>query len=595
MKREEPLIDIFLRYEKKPVRILLGLYKGNYLLLLLSGLFYLIKHSPAWVMPIVTAQIITAITDGGTAAWDLVLQNAIVLAGLVVLNVPMNYLHVHCRSKALRRVEVKLRSAIVEKLQQLSIPYHNEMQSGKLQSKVIRDVEAVQTLSEQLFVNLLNISINISVSLAITASTNLTIFLFFLITIPVASLTIKLFRKPIEQKNRSFRQEMEKTSANFVEMEDMIAVTRAHALEDVEMEKMRRQAQQVANEGYHLDIIQANFGSISWAVFQFFQILTLVFSSKLSLDGQLPVGNVVLYQSYFTTLVNQVTGLITLIPMIAKGLESVRSVGEVLTSLDVEDYRGKRVLAQVQGSFCFEHASFRYQDHSKMVLDNFSLKVNPGETIALVGESGAGKSTLINLIIGFIKLSDGQYVIDGVDSKDLDFRSFRRQLSVVPQNTILFSGTIRDNISYGNPSISDNEILQAIESASLTSFLAEQEQGLDTMITENGGNLSGGQRQRLSIARALIRKPKVIIFDEATSALDSVSENVVMEALDRLIEGRTAFIVAHRISTIRKADRIILMQGGHIAEMGTYEELMALKGDFYTMQQLQAGKADDYE
>lgn len=589
MTSEDPFIGIFQHYEKKPVRILLGLYKGNYFLLILSALFYLIKHSPAWVMPIVTAQIITAITEGGAAAWDLVLRNALILAGLVVLNVPMNYLHVRCRSTALRRIEARLRSAIVEKLQQISIPYHNEMQSGKLQSKIIRDVEAVQTLSEQLFVNLLNITINITVSLAITASTNLTIFFFFLITIPVASLTIKLFRKPIEQKNRSFRQEMEQTSADFMEMEEMIEVTRAHALEDVEMEKMRRQAQQVADEGYRLDIIQANFGSVSWAVFQFFQILTLVFSAKLSLDGQIPVGNVVLYQSYFTTLVNQVTGIITLVPMIAKGLESVRSVGEVLTSLDVEDYRGKKALAKARGSFSFDQVSFHYRDQTKMVIDNFSLEVKPGETIALVGESGAGKTTLINLLIGFIKPTSGHYRIDGVDSEELDFRSFRRQLSVVPQNTILFSGTIRDNISYGNPEISDSEILEAIRSASLENFIAQQEHGLDTVITENGGNLSGGQRQRLAIARALVRKPKVIVFDEATSALDSVSEKQVMEALDRLIEGRTAFIVAHRISTVRKADRIILLRDGRIAESGTFEELMALEGDFYTMQQLQAG------
>ncbi len=577
----------------KPIKILFGLYKGNYGLLLLSALFYLIKHSPAWVFPLVTANVLNALSEGAGNVRGVVLRNLALAGGLVILNIPMNYLHVRCRSKVLRRVEAGLRSAIVEKLQQLSITYHNEMQSGRLQSKMIRDVEAVQTLSEQLFVSMLNIIINIGVALAVTAFKNMTVFVFFLLTIPAASIFIRIFRRPIESKNRAFRHEMEKTSAEFMEMEEMIEITRAHALEDVEMKRMKQQAQLVADEGYRLDIIQANFGAVSWAIFQFFQLFTLGFSASLVIRKLMPVGNLVLYQNYFTMLVNQVTAVISLVPIISRGLESIRSIGEVLVSQDVEDYEGKKPLEDVEGAFRMDNVSFRYGEDEDWVLEDFSLDVKAGETVAAVGSSGAGKTTLMNLLIGFIKPTRGKIYIDGQDAERIDYRSFRRHLAIVPQNSILFSGTIRENISYGNPDIPDARIMEACRAASLESFIKDLPEGLDTYLSENGANLSGGQRQRLSIARALVRQPKVIIFDEATSALDSLSEKAVLDALDRLIEGRTAFIVAHRISTIRKADTIIVLQDGHIAEIGNYDELMAMKGQFYTMQQIQSGEISD--
>lgn len=590
--RQKYFQTVFLRHEGKPFFTVVQLFRGNYWRIILAGLFYILKHSAAWVSPIVVSRIINAITEGGENTWNVLIQSAILLGSLVLFNIPMNYLHVHFRSSALRSVESDLRGAIVEKLQQLSIPYHNEMQSGRLQSKMIRDVEAVQTLSEQVFVNLMNMGINITVSLVITAMSNLTIFFFFLITIPVAALTIRAFKKPIEKKNRAFRKEIEKTSADFMEMEEMIPVTRAHALEEVEMKRLSKQAQQVAEEGYRLDIIQANFGSVSWAVFQFFQIVTLVFSGYLALQKLIPVGNLVLYQSYFTTIVTQVTAVIALVPMISKGLESVRSIAELLNSMDVEDYSDKKWIDSINGDLRFEEVSYQYRDSTKDVIRNFCLDVKAGETIAFVGESGAGKSTLINLIIGFLKPSNGRILIDGVDTEELDFRSFRRHISVVPQNSILFSGSIRDNISYGNRDIKDEEIMRAVKAASLETFIHAQENGLDTILTENGGNLSGGQKQRLSIARALVRNPKVIIFDEATSALDSISEKMVLDALEHLVEGRTAFIVAHRISTIRKADKICVLEKGRLVETGSYEELIQKNGLFAQMQKIQSGEIE---
>ncbi len=216
------------------------MYKGNYHRFLLSGLFYLIKHSPAWLMPIVIANIVNRVINSSVDDMKSIWLNGLVVVGLVILNVPMNYLHIHFSSSAIRRVEAGLRSAIIRKLQHLSIAFHKDSQSGRLQSKVMRDVEAVQTLSHQMFISLLNLLINISVALAITAYNNGVIFLFFLATIPVASITIVTFRKKIQDQNRRFRLEIEATSAQVMDMEEMIPVTRAHGLEKVEVCRMKK-------------------------------------------------------------------------------------------------------------------------------------------------------------------------------------------------------------------------------------------------------------------------------------------------------------------------------------------------------------------
>ena len=205
----------------------------------------------------------------------------------------------------------------------------------------------------------------------------------------------------------------------------------------------------------------------------------------------------------------------------------------------------------------------------------------------MVGESGSGKTTVLNLLIGFITPVDGRLSIDGMDISDIDLRSYRRFISVVPQAPVLFTGTIRENIIYGLENVTEQEIQDAVEGANLKSVIAKMSNGLDTMIEEHGANLSGGQRQRISIARAIIRNPKVIILDEATSALDTISEKEIQDALDRLIRNRTTFIVAHRLSTVRGADRIVVLDKGKIREEGSYQELMEIKGELYEMERLQ--------
>lgn len=584
----ERFIECFKKNKGNSFATLLSIYKGNYFKFLLSVFFFFIKHSPVWILPIVTASMINEVTNHTENCVENMIGYTALMIFLICLNVPMNYLHTMFKSLAVRYVEKGLRGALVKKLQHLSILYHKNMQSGRLQSKIMRDVEAIETLSTQLFVSVLNIVLNISIALSVTIFKSKIVFIFFLLTVPVASLTMVAFKDRIKRRNQEFRKEMENTSARVMEMVELIPVTRAHALEEEETEKMSKQLIEVAEKGYRLDMIQSTFGSVGWAVFQIFQVICLLFTGYLAYEGTIEAGDIVLYQSYFATIVNQVSSIVTLIPTISKGLESVNSIAEVLVAGDVENNEGKDKLEDVKGEFEFKNVTFKYQQDGRTILNNLNLSVKKGETIALVGESGAGKTTILNLLIGFNYATTGQVLIDGKDIKEIDLRSYRKYLAVVPQNTILFSGSIRDNIIYGMSGIDDEIINRAIEAANLKEVIDMLPDGIDTKIGEHGGKLSGGQRQRVAIARAIIRNPKVIVLDEATSALDSISEKLIQDALNNLVKGRTTFIVAHRLSTIKDADKIAVISEGRCVEFGTYDELMEKKGFFYELKKIQA-------
>jgi len=586
-KMEHRFIDCYRTYRNHSVMVLLGFYKGQYHKFLLSTFFFVIKHAPSLFAALLTANVINGAIAGGEEGKRQIILNVAVWIGLLAVHLPANWLHNKYKNQVIRKTEAGLRGALVRKLQELSIPYHTQIQSGRLQSKIIRDVEAVETLSSQLFVNLMNILMNLVITLGITAVKNRSVLLFFLLVAPVTAVTVVAFRKRIHSENRAFRREMEETSARVMEMVELVPVTRAHALEKQEVDKIKEQLEETADKGYRLDMVQAHFGAVSWCVFQVFQALCLGFSGYMAWKGSIKIGDVTFYQASFTTVVNQFTGLINLLPILTKGLESVSSIGEVLISDDVEHNEGKRELNQLKGRFTFQNVAFSYKDSNEPVLSGIDLDVKEGETIALVGESGSGKTTILNLLIGFITPGGGRLSIDGTDISEINLRSYRRFISVVPQTPILFTGTVRENITYGLTNVSDEEVNHAVEAANLKSVIARLPNGLNTMIGEHGANLSGGQRQRISIARAIIRDPRVIILDEATSALDTISEKEIQDALNELIKGRTTFIVAHRLSTVRGADRIVVLDQGKIREEGSYQTLMDLKGEFYEMERLQ--------
>ncbi|MCI7189760.1 MAG: ABC transporter ATP-binding protein/permease [Lachnospiraceae bacterium] len=584
---EKALLETFRRNEGSSLKTLIGIYKGHYLKLFFSILFFAIKHSPVWVLPIVTSNIINVATERPDNSGAIILINALIMSFFVIQNIFTNYIHTWLYAKTVRNVERGLRSSLVRKLQQLSITYHNEMQSGRLQSKIMRDVEQIETLSSQIFITVLSILLNVFVAFGVVIFKSLTVFLFFLATIPVAVCLMVTFRSKIKRSNADFRKEMEETSVKVMEMVELIPVTRAHALEKQETQKMDHQLGNVAEKGLKLDMIQTYFSSISWVAFQLFQVICLAFTGYLAAKGRISVGEVVMYQTYFSSIVNQVSNVITLLPTISKGLESVDSIGDILLCHDVEDNKNKRKVKNITGNITFDHVTFQYPDAEAPVLKDLSLQIRAGETVAFVGSSGAGKTTILNMVIGFIKANSGRILIDDMDLNSLNLQSYRSHIAVVPQQSILFSGTIRENITYGMDNISEEMLYKVIKAANLEDVIAALPEGLDTIITEHGSNLSGGQRQRISIARAFIRDPRILILDEATSALDTISEKKIQDAIHNLVQDRTTLIVAHRLSTIRDADKIAVVGNGGIEEFGTYDELLDLKGEFYRLKNLQ--------
>ncbi|MBR4940729.1 MAG: ABC transporter ATP-binding protein [Clostridia bacterium] len=583
---EQDIIETYIMSSEKPVKILLRMYRKYIKDIILSLIFYLLKTLPVLVLPVITAKIINLVAQRPEDFFRHIAIYAAIMMFLTVMNIPTCIAQYRFYSIVARKVEAGLRGAMIKKLQQLSMTFHKEMQSGRIQSKLMRDVETIQGLSSQLFTTLPGIAINALTALVVVVSNNLTVFCFFLLCIPSSILTVRAFSRPIKRSNAAFRHDTENTSANVMDMVEMTQITRAHALEHREIKKMTGILGHMASTGYRLDMVTSVFGSTSWVMFQIFQFGCLLFSAYLAYKEKISIGDISLYQSYFTMLTGQVSTIIGLMPIIAKGFDSISSVGDILCAEDIEANEGKTVLPELRGEYEFRDVSFRYEDNMPL-LQGIDLHIRQGETIAFVGESGSGKTTLMNLLIGFNMPQNGVLTVDGEDITRIDLRSYRRFISVVPQNSVMFTGTIRENVTYGMENVTEKQLADALEAAKLTEFINSLPEGVDTPLEEHGANLSGGQRQRLSIARALIRDPSVILLDEATSALDSISEKQIQDAINNLTSGRTTFIVAHRLSTIKSADRIAVIKNGRCVECGNYEELMEKKGEFYALRSMQ--------
>jgi len=562
------------------------LLKQNAFSIFISSILYIIKSGAIWVIPLITAEVINVVTRNDPQMVKKLIIYAIVLIILYLLNYPLHILYSKYLDKKIRDLSAGLRNTFIRKLQHLSITYHKEIESGKIQSKFMRDIESIELLCTQIVKTVVPTFLHALVPLVISASKSGVITIFFLLVIPINVGVIQFFQRSMRSSNRKFRKESENVSAKVADMLDMIPVTKAHGLENEEIAVLEQKIDTLRRQGLNVDKINARFGSITWIVSQLMSLLCLFFTAYLAVKGEIEVGDIVLYQSYFNAISGSINGIINIYPQITKGMDSMNSFSEIILSNEVENNAGKIRLRYVHGTVKFENASFKYPDAKESVIKDLNLSVEPGECIAFVGASGSGKSTVMNMIIGFLKATEGTVYIDGKPIDEINLTDYRSFISVVPQNCILFTGSIKDNITYGLTNVSEEHLNEVIKLSNIDEFAKNLPQGLDTPVGEGGAKLSGGQKQRISIARALIRQPKILILDEATSALDNISEYHVQKAIDHLIKGRTTFIVAHRLSTIRNADRIVVMENGRSVEMGTYDELMAKKGKFYELKML---------
>jgi ATP-binding cassette subfamily B protein len=537
-------------------------------------LVFALKDSPLWLLPIITGAAIDVVVRGGPAhslAWL-----ALAAAVLLLQNYPSNVLFVRLYMGAIRSLGAGMRNALTMKLQLLSVGYYSRSSTSLVQSKLVRDVENVELMCAQTVSPVLSAILVFVGAVVMTAIRTPQFLPALALSVPCGIGVWWLMRRRSHLRNEQFRQEMEIFASKVGNMAAMMPITKAHGIEDVAAQRIAQGAEDVRRRALALDMLNSRFGAASWVALQLLSVGCLLFAAAVATLDWSPVtaGDVVVLGTYFTALTGAVTSVLNLVPIIARGRESARSIGEVLEEPDLEHNDDKRPVTSLEGSIELNHVTVRYPDADEPALDAISLRIRPGQTVAFVGPSGSGKSTLMNTVMGFTRPTSGTVLIDGMNIDELDLRTVRRRIAVVPQDSVLFEGSIRDNVTFGMDPVEDERVRQALRTANALEFVESLPQGWNTSVGERGAGLSGGQRQRLSIARAVLRNPSILFLDEATSALDADSENRVQNALESLMRGRTTLIVAHRLATIRNADLIVVLEHGCIVDQGNHTELV---------------------
>jgi len=571
-------------WSDRPILILAEMLGIRPLRGLLIALVFVVKTAPVLLFPLFVEHVIATLSEDTSPGVSPIIWPALFLIFLQLLNIPAHTLFMHMVSGHIRDVERKLRTGLVRKLQYLTISYYHQMQSGELQAKVLRDVEQVENLVRLVLTRSFQIVLTIVFAVAVTLVKEPKVLLFYIVAAPLSLIVIRFFRQRLIERNYHFRKEMEDMSSSVSEMIDMIPVTKAHGLEQQEISRVEKNLREIHAKGHRLDRMNALFESSAFMTLQITQVICLMFTGTLAARGIITVAELVLYQFLFGLIVQSITEILGMVPQISKGMASLQGLAAILSEQDLEPGDSMKRLPEVEGRIEFESVSYSYGEG--WAVNDLSFVANPGECIAFVGESGSGKSTVMNMIIGFFHPQQGRVLLDGVDQRDLDLQAWRQHLAVVTQTVLLFSGTLRENICYGIRRPDEARLMEVVRAARLQEVVDGLPDGLETPIGENGVRLSGGQRQRIAIARALMRDPKVIILDEATSALDVITEKEVQDAIDSLVKGRTTFIVAHRLSTIRRADRIIVMKSGEAVESGSMEALSNADGEFARLKAL---------
>lgn len=564
---------------KSPLRTLIALYRGEYGRLAASMIVYAIKHAPYWSLPLITANVVDIVADPAHHSITELWINTGVLLALQLQNVPTHYLYVRIISSSIRRVEKRVRSALFRQMQHLSMSFYAGASGGALQTKALRDAEVLEQLARQIFQDVPGIFLTVLSVVIVTAIKAPWFLAWFAIAVPLAVGLVAAARHRMTSDNVAFRESVEDLSSSVADMIRMIPVARAHGVESTSLARIETQLSEVQSAGLRLDASNGLFSGTAWVVFQVFNSICLVLAGWAAYTHRfgITVGDIVLFTGYFAVLAMSGQGLLNQLPLIGKGLESVRSIREILESPDLERNEGKKRVNAVAGSLELDHVSYLYGAGDAGVHD-LHLSIEAGEAVAFVGPSGAGKTTLLNLLLGFLRPTSGRILLDGTDMATLDLRTYRRFVATVPQETLLFNGTLRDNILYGLDDVDELRFEEALQTAHITDFLDEMPEGLATRLGEHGARLSGGQRQRIAIARALVRQPKLLLLDEATSALDPASERQVRAALSALMTGRTSLVVTHRLSTVTSADRIVVLDRGAIVQVGTHAELIGVDG-----------------
>ncbi len=565
-------------------------YKWKILLTVLIGI---LKFSIPLLMPLIVKYVIDDILGAEALSNADKISNLLWVMGgafviFLVLRPPIEYYRQYFGQWVGNRILFDIREKLFEHLQRLSLRYYSRTKTGEIISRVIHDVEQTKNFVMTGLMNIWLDMITILIAIAIMLTLNVWLTIVAIILFPLYGLSVRLFYGRLRELTRHRSQALAQVQGHLHERVQGMPVTKSFALEDYEQGQFDQQNKNFWDKAIAHTSWNAKTFAVMNTITDLAPLLVIAVAGYLAITTGLTVGTMAAFVGFMDRVYSPLRRLISSSTVLVQSIASMDRVFELIDEkYDIKDKADAKHLNSVDGDVEFDHVSFRYEDEEELVLNDISLHVKQGETIALVGMSGGGKSTIISLIPRFYDVTDGSIKIDGVDIRDVEARSLRDNIGMVLQDNILFSESIAMNIRMGNPDATDEEVIEAAKAANAHEFITGLSDGYETMVGERGVKLSGGQKQRVAIARIFLKNPPLLILDEATSALDLESEHLIQEALEKLASERTTFIVAHRLSTITHADRIVLIENGEVKEQGTHTELMKKKGGYYNLYQVQ--------
>lgn len=524
------------------------------------------------------------IADPGSLTLNLIVRIAVIFVLIKCVELVAVYYMASIGHIMGAKIETDMRFDMYKHLQTLSDNFYNETKVGQIMSRMTNDLFDITEFShhcpEEYFIGFIKICISFVILLNINVPLTLAVY----IMIPVMFISTSKFKNSMRRAQKKQRVHVGDLNSSIEDSILGIKVVKSFANEDIELEKFERDNNKFLSIKELFYKSMAGFNTVNRSIDGLMYFIIIVFGGYQMMNGRLEPGDMLAYIMYVTTLLATVKRIVEFTEQFQKGMTGIERFNEIMSiEAEIVDSPHAIDLTDVRGDIEFKNVYFRYNKKLDYVLENFNLDIKAGKNIALVGPSGGGKTTVCALIPRFYDVSEGGIFVDGKNIKDFSLYSLRNNIGIVQQDVYLFSGTIMENIRYGKPDATEEEIIEAAKLASAYDFIMELEEGFDTYVGERGVKLSGGQKQRISIARVFLKNPPILILDEATSALDNNSEAVIQESLEVLSKGRTTITIAHRLTTIQNADMIVVMTADGIVEKGSHEELMENKAYYYNL------------